>query len=80
MIFGLKSLELVYLLVALTIVGQQLVVRQGIFDPTALAAIAFFVGLIPAGRADKRSNGDSVSPIQRALKRFLKIDPPEDAE
>ena len=55
---GLKPIERLYLLVALAIVAQQLIVLDGHFDPIAFAAIAFFIGLIPAGRADKGKKGD----------------------
>lgn len=64
MFLGLRSLEFVYLAIAIAIVGQQLIVREGVFDPIAFAAIAFFVGLIPVGRADKKKNeeDDSLPP------------------
>lgn len=52
----MKPIELVYLGVALLIVAQQLIVRKGEFDPVALGAIALFVGLVPAGRADRKKN------------------------
>lgn len=58
MFLGLKPLELFYLAIAVAIVGQQLIVRRGAFDPVALAAIIFFVGLIPAGRGDDKKKGD----------------------
>lgn len=58
MFLGLKPLEFIYLAIVVAIVGQQLIVRKGAFDPIAFAAIAFFVGLIPVGRADKKKNDE----------------------
>lgn len=86
MFLGLKPLEFVWLLVALTIVGQQLIVRKGAFDPTAFAAVAFFVGLIPAGRADKRKTGqDSAeAPISKLREKLADLlrpgEPPKGPE
>jgi hypothetical protein len=62
MFLGLKPLEFVYLAIAIVIVGQQLVVRGGQFDPIAFAAIAFFIGLIPVGRADRKKNSEESRP------------------
>lgn len=73
MFIGLKPLELVYLMIAIGIVAQQLIVRKGAFDPVAFAAIAFFVGLIPVGRADKHN--DDLPPSRKlgsTMKKALK--------
>jgi hypothetical protein len=67
----LRPLEFLYLLIAIAIVAQQMVVRGGQFDPVALAAVAFFIGLIPANRADKQDDGeDDVVPIWRLIRFF----------
>ena len=45
MFLGLRPLEVLWLLIALVIIGQQIIVRDGVFDPVAFAAAAFFIGL-----------------------------------
>lgn len=69
----LRPLEFVYLLVALAIVAQQLIVRQGEFDPVALAAIAFFIGLIPANRVDSKDAGeDDLDQAESLIARLIR--------
>lgn len=53
----LKPVEFVYLVIALAIVIQQIVVRHGEFDPVAAGLASLFIGLIPAGRRDRKVNG-----------------------
>lgn len=72
MFLGLRPLEVLWLLIALVIIGQQIIVRDGVFDPVAFAAAAFFIGLIPAGRGDKKrqdSSGDT--PISQLVKKLM---------
>lgn len=72
MFLGLRPLEVLWLLIALVIIGQQIIVRDGVFDSVAFAAAAFFIGLIPAGRGDKKrqdSSGDT--PISQLVKKLM---------
>lgn len=72
MFLGLRPLEALWLLIALVIVGQQIIVRDGVFDPVAFAAAAFFVGLIPAGRGDKkRQESSDDTPISQLAKKLM---------
>lgn len=65
----LKPLEFVYLAIALAIVVQQIVVRHGAFDPVAAGLASLFIGLIPAGRRDKKvTQGDQPSLLVRILR------------
>lgn len=70
---NLRPIEYIYLLIALAIVAQQLVVRRGVFDPVAAATVAFFIGLIPAGRVDLKSSDEDGSVRETPLARFLRL-------
>jgi hypothetical protein len=65
----LKPVEFVYLAIALAIVIQQIVVRHGAFDPVAAGLASLFIGLIPAGRRDRKITGkESPSMVVRILR------------
>lgn len=68
----LRPLEFVYLLVALAIVVHQMVERKGVFDPVALAAIAFFIGLIPANRADSKASGEDLDSAETLISKLIR--------
>ena len=71
---NLRPIEYIYLFIALVIVAQQLIVRRGVFDPVAAATVAFFIGLIPAGRVDlKSSEEDGAERQETPLARFLRL-------
>jgi hypothetical protein len=63
----LRPIEYVYLLVALAIVAQQLIVRRGEFDPIALGAVALFISLIPGGRVDRRAADEGGTELADSL-------------
>jgi hypothetical protein len=65
----LRPVEYVYLLIALAIVGQQILERQGSFDPVASGVALAFIGLIPAGRLDRKAgDGGGESLLVRLLR------------
>lgn len=65
----LKPVEYVYLAIALAIIAQQILVRDGSFDPVASGVALAFLGLIPAGRVDKKATaGDRESLLVRLLR------------
>jgi hypothetical protein len=65
----LKPVEFVYLAIALAIVVQQIIVRHGAFDPVAAGLASLFIGLIPAGRRDRKTkDGDSPSLLVRIIR------------
>lgn len=70
----LKPVEFVYLAIALAIVVQQIVVRHGAFDPVAAGLASLFIGLIPAGRRDRKVNGGTQDSILIRLLRALTND------
>lgn len=77
----LKPVEFVYLAIALAIVIQQIVVRHGEFDPVAAGLASLFIGLIPAGRRDRKVNGGSVpSMLARILRAIQNSDDDERKE
>lgn len=71
----LKPVEFVYLAIALAIVVQQIVVRHGAFDPVAAGLASLFIGLIPAGRRDRKVNGgEQPSMLVRILRAIQNSD------
>jgi hypothetical protein len=67
----LRPVEYVYLAISLAIVVQQLAVAGGTFDPVASGVALAFIGLIPAGRLDRRaSDGGQESLLVRLLRAF----------
>jgi hypothetical protein len=65
----LRPVEYVYLVFALAIVVQQIAVQGGSFDPVASGVALAFIGLIPAGRLDRKANaGAGESLLVRLLR------------
>lgn len=73
----LKPLEFFYLVIAVAIIGQQIVVRHGSFDPVATGAALSFLALIPAGRVDRKGGGGE-SLLVRLLRLLTGENRPKD--
>lgn len=67
----LRPVEYVYLAIALAIIAQQILVRDGSFDPVASGVALAFLGLIPAGRVDRQAKGGVRESLLVRLLRVL---------